>query len=217
MKRSTRERHSAPWGRAVLIGMALIMGTSAPAWADVYAFRDDSGALYYTNLPGPGRHKVKLPLRETPLKKGRVMHVAASGARETAFEPYIASAATLFSVDPCLIRAIIRAESNFNPQAVSPKGAQGLMQLMPGTARDMGVLDPFDPGENIHGGVRYFRQLLETLNGSLPLALAAYNAGPMRVIGRDRIPDIPETRNYVERVLTHYETLKPLSPGALSN
>ncbi len=108
-------------------------------------------------------------------------------------------------LDPDLIRAVIKAESNFNPQAVSRKGALGLMQLMPLTARDMGVADPFDPEENIHGGARYLYELLRMSGQNLLWALAAYNAGPARVAQKG-IPE--ETRNYVKTVLSHYRKYK---------
>jgi soluble lytic murein transglycosylase-like protein len=100
------------------------------------------------------------------------------------------------------------AESGFNPRALSPKGAMGLMQLMPSTAREMGVADPFDPVDNIHGGVAYLGRQLEALNGNIPLALAAYNAGPVRVSMFNRVPPFAETRRYVEDVLNHYYHFK---------
>jgi hypothetical protein len=123
-------------------------------------------------------------------------------------EPIIASASQRFAVDPDLIRAIIKAESNFNHRAVSPKGALGLMQLMPATAQEMGVANPFDPEENIHAGVMYLGKLLQLLNRNLPLTLAAYNAGAGKVFGRNEIPPIEETRNYVQRVMTYYKNFK---------
>ena len=109
-----------------------------------------------------------------------------------------------YQIDPLLIQAVIKAESNFDALALSCKGAQGLMQLMPGTARDMRVSDPFDPRDNINGGTRYLRKMLNIFDDDLHLALAAYNAGPEVVKNIGRIPDIPETIEYVERVLRHY-------------
>ena len=107
---------------------------------------------------------------------------------------YIQLAARYHQVDPLLVKAVIKAESNFDPNALSPKGAQGLMQLMPGTARDLEVDDPFDPFQNINGGTKYLRYLLDNFNGNVELSLAAYNAGPGRVAPLGAIPDIPETR-----------------------
>ena len=183
--------------------MILSFGGPASEAADLYSFTDEEGATYYTNVPGDGRLRVTLPPRKiisnpsfTPASNGEP------------YEPIISSAGRRFAVDPDLVRAVIKAESNFNPRAVSPKGALGLMQLMPLTAKEMAVADPFDPEENIHGGVRYLGELLKLLNQNLPLTLAAYNAGPGRVVGRNTIPPIEETRNYVQRVIKYYKNLK---------
>ena len=116
----------------------------------------------------------------------------------------IQEASRSHNVPPSLIKAVIRVESNFNPSATSPKGAQGLMQLMPGTADDLMVANPYDPRENISGGVRYLRMLLEKFNNRLPLALAAYNAGPKRVSQRLEVPAIPETQGFVQDVCTEF-------------
>ncbi|MDI6736242.1 MAG: lytic transglycosylase domain-containing protein [bacterium] len=110
-----------------------------------------------------------------------------------------------YGLNPNLVTSIIKAESNFNPDAVSKKGAAGLMQLMPGTAKELGVTNIFNPEENIEGGTKYFRTLLDNFNQNLPLALAAYNAGPETVKKTNGIPPIAETKNYVEKVLKFYE------------
>ncbi len=152
----------------------------------VIVHRDRQGKLVITNLL-PGR---------PPTWDGRA---------NPALEPIIVEAAQWYALPPPLIRAIIKVESNFAPQALSPKGAMGLMQLMPGTAAFLGVQDPFSPRENILGGCRYFRFLLNYFNGSLPLALAAYNAGHQRVVAAGfRIPAIRETQEFVTRVLENY-------------
>ncbi len=117
-----------------------------------------------------------------------------------AYNDAIAEAADLYELDPNLIRAIIRAESAFNPFAVSPTGAQGLMQLMPAVAEELNVLDPFDPRQNIFGGARYLRLLLDRNDGNLDRAVASYNAGPSAVDRFNGIPPYRETRNYVKKV-----------------
>jgi hypothetical protein len=117
-----------------------------------------------------------------------------------AYNDAIAEAAELYNLDPNLIRAIIRAESAFNPFAVSRAGAQGLMQLMPAVAEELNVLDPFDPRQNIFGGARYLRWLLDRNDGNLDLAVASYNAGPGAVARYNGIPPYRETRNYVKKI-----------------
>lgn len=126
------------------------------------------------------------------------------GGQSSLYAVEILQAAERYGVAAKLVEAVIRVESAFNPQAVSRKGARGLMQLMPETASLLGVQNSFSPGQNIEGGVRYLRHLLDRYRGNLPLALAAYNAGP-RVVDRYRgIPPYPETREYVQRVLRFY-------------
>lgn len=123
------------------------------------------------------------------------------------YREIIARACQENQVDWKLVAALIRVESNFDPRAVSPKGAQGLMQLMPSTQADLGVKDPFSPEENIQGGVRYLRWLLDAFQGDLELTLAAYNAGIRRVQAIQAVPPIPETQRYVARILALYPTL----------
>ena len=131
-----------------------------------------------------------------------------SGCRPKLAGPYlerlIHKYASHYGVDPSLVRAVMRHESGFNPHAVSPKGAQGLMQLMPGTSDLMGVQNPFDPEQNIAGGVGYLRHCLDRFGQSVPLAVAAYNAGPARVAKSQGVPSIPETQNFVKNVMATY-------------
>jgi soluble lytic murein transglycosylase-like protein len=129
---------------------------------------------------------------------------------EKAFEPYINDIAREHGVDPRLVKAVIRAESAFNQSAVSPKGAMGLMQLMPGTAMDMGVQDPYHPIQNLRGGIGYLKEMLRLFNNDLILALAAYNAGPNAVKQYGGVPPYEETRQYIQRVLQYYSHYKTM-------
>lgn len=131
--------------------------------------------------------------------------------KEESLPPYhsiILQAANQNNIDPALIRAVIMAESAYNPKAVSRSGAMGLMQLMPRTARALGVQDTFNPEHNINGGVKYLRQMLDRFNGDIKLALAAYNAGSRYVKKYRGIPPFKETRNYIKKVLTYYEAYR---------
>ena len=119
-------------------------------------------------------------------------------------------------MDPRLVRAVIATESNWNVAAVSGKGAQGLMQLIPTTAQQLGVYDAFDPAQNVDGGVRYLSMMLDRYNGDVPRALAAYNAGPGAVDRSGGVPRIRETRNYVQKVTSAYLGGTGLQPRAMS-
>lgn len=179
--------------------------------ARVYAYIDGKGELYYAPTRDSGLHKL-------PRNSGRVSHPQVFVDRSAtpiktcvprvndsiprAVNGYIQEAATKHGVDPLLVKAVIKAESNFDVTAISTKGAQGLMQLMPATAKELQIADPLDPMENIAGGTKYLRSLLDSYNGDVELSLAAYNAGPGNVKGS--IPNIPETKIYVSKVLGNY-------------
>jgi soluble lytic murein transglycosylase-like protein len=128
--------------------------------------------------------------------------------KERLFHPIILQAANRYQVDPALVNAIIMAESGYNPKAVSKKGARGLMQLMPGTAEALGVKDSFNPEQNIDGGVRYFKQLVNQFNGDIKLALAAYNAGSRNVRLYQGIPPFKATQFYIKKVFKYYHIYK---------
>ena len=161
--------------------------------AAMYSYVDEFGRLHFTNVPADPRYK------EDP---------GFDAIRKTAVQgrygKFIRTAADRYSLDPELIRAVIKVESGFNPFAVSEKGAMGLMQLMPGTAEEMHVREPFEASDNIMGGSRYLRKMLNLFEGDLRLSLAAYNAGPNKVLEKGRVPKIPETEKYVEKVLREY-------------
>ena len=122
--------------------------------------------------------------------------------------PYVQEAAAKYNVDPALIEAVIKQESAYNASAQSPVGAQGLMQLMPGTAKDLGVANSFDPRENVMGGAKYLSQLMTMFDGNMTKVLAGYNAGPGNVQKYGGVPPFKETQDYVEKVLNNYSDFK---------
>ena len=149
----------------------------------------------------PDRYDRSSPPQKPP-RKGRPFRATEGPAQD--WEALIPEVAERYALSPALVKAVIRAESAGNPRAESPKGAQGLMQLMPGTAALMGVEDPFDPAQNMDGGTVYLASMLKRYGGDLKLALAAYNAGPGRVDAYGGVPPFPETQQYVQRVLSLY-------------
>lgn len=172
----------------------------SPAFADIYKYVDEAGVIHLTNVPSNPKAKYVMILKEK-----RVFFPKGIDVRE--YDKIISQAAGKFNLDVALIKAVIKAESNFNHKAVSRAGAKGLMQLMPKTASSLKVEDVFHPADNIEGGARYLRYLLNLYKGNLTLALAAYNAGEGAVAKYNYgIPPYRETQNYVRRVLALYET-----------
>jgi soluble lytic murein transglycosylase-like protein len=153
-------------------------------------------------------HSVKMQTK--PLRAGVSVSMDQFQALnpERAYDNIISEAADAYNVDPDLIRAVVRAESAFNPMVVSPAGAQGLMQLMPALAEEMGVTDPFDPRQNIMAGAKYLRWLLDLNRGNIPLTLAGYNAGPTIVSKYKRVPPFKETQSYVKKITGFLEDAK---------
>ena len=189
-----RRRLSLPAAAAACLLLSLSGTSRAPADSIYYETGED-GTIRLTNAPGSRRYHTYLISGPFP---------GAGDAPPGLYSEPIRLAARKFGVDPNLVRAVIAAESNFNPAAVSPKGARGLMQLMPSTASRFGVRNIFDPVENIFGGVRYLRYLLDLFGGDLVLALAAYNAGEKIVQDTGGVPRFRETENYVDRVMSGY-------------
>jgi hypothetical protein len=169
-------------------------------------------------LPAPAdaRASVSLPFGSAkapsanswPAKSGFAKSGSAKFVPTPALNQVVNSASAAYHLDPDLVNSVIHAESGFNSRAISPKGARGLMQLMPGTANQLGVNDAFDPQANVTGGSRYLRELLERYNFDLVKALAAYNAGPQRVEQYRGVPPFRETRAYVARIVHEYNTKK---------
>jgi|Deesub1362A_J573_1020465.scaffolds.fasta_scaffold00876_1 soluble lytic murein transglycosylase len=181
-----------------ILSIPVLTGT---ALSDIYRYVDERGVIHFTNTPKGKEYK-------------RIMTEGTEGQHEikgphnvrdrSYYEGIILRKSRKYNLDPSLVRAIITVESNWQPYAVSKKGAMGLMQLMPATARKTGVRNPFDPEQNIEGGTRYLRTLLDMFNNDLRLALAAYNAGPETVRKFGGVPPIAETRRYIRKVLSMY-------------
>lgn len=182
---------------------------SVPAWAAVYSYTADDGEVYLSNVPADARYTVLIPGgAAAPAVEAAAPQTAPAGAvvRQVAFDSIIEQAARANDLDSALLHAVISVESHYNPKAVSKKGAVGLMQLMPDTAKRYGVSDAFDPTQNIRAGAQYLGDLLKLFNSDKSLALAAYNAGENAVIrSGNRIPRIRETLNYVPKVLNSYQ------------
>jgi len=181
----------------LLIAVMSVWITATGVDAEIYRYVDENGVVHFTNVPSDPRYQ--LFLRE---KKS----FAGSSCE---YDHIIKKCATKYGVDQNLVRAVIKVESDFNPSVVSRKGAQGLMQLMPETARDMQVSNVFNPQENIEGGVKYLRRLLDMFENDLRLTLAAYNAGENVVKKYNlQIPPYRETQDYVKKVLRYFQEYK---------
>ncbi|HET8734291.1 MAG TPA: lytic transglycosylase domain-containing protein [Anaeromyxobacteraceae bacterium] len=198
--------------RLALLG-ALLAGPSARAADTIYSFRDADGVWHFTNAPSrPGFRKIgRLESTSGVYRSGaqaRARPLPRGGAADR-YREHIRAAAERYKLPQELLLAVMAVESNFDQRAVSEKGAVGLMQLMPGTARDMYVSDRLEPAANIDGGARYLRTLANQYDGDMVRTLAAYNAGPeaVRRAGGE-IPNIPETREYVRRVVELYQVYK---------
>ena len=164
----------------------------------VYQYVDRNGLIHFTNVPTSPRYKkTRGPRAFTQLQPKRL---------SPALHETITQTSLAYRMNPALVRAVIQAESAYDPDAVSPKGAMGLMQLMPEMAWSLNVVNPYDPKQNITGGVRHLRYLLDRFGGNLELALAAYHAGESRVSRESRIPRISETQQYVRKVIRFYQS-----------
>ncbi len=172
---------------------------AAPAGAQMYKLKAPDGSTHFTNAPNDPRYQ---RMGFTTGTQAGWLRLPQGDTKPYAHE--ISEAANRYGIPERLVTAVIRAESGFNPRAVSRKGAQGLMQLMPSTASVLGVRNSFDPRENIDGGVRHLRGMIDRFPGNLPFAIAAYNAGEKAVTAYGGIPPYPETQDYVVRVLRYY-------------
>ncbi len=202
---------SLPAAAVAALVMVLLAVDIPSLQAEMYICSDQFGAMNFTNVPnGSDCKQVNLKKKNGSLA-GLTAHRVVrrySGRASTRYDREIYRIGRRYNVDPPLIKAIIHTESAFDNRAVSRCGAQGLMQLMPETAEELQVANPFNPHENIDGGTRYFRYLLDNFNEDLILSLAAYNAGPGLVSRTGGVPRIPETLQYINRVLKRYKVYK---------
>ena len=191
-------RNSQIAGFAILIASLFFLMDASPASADIYRYIDENGVMHFTNAPTSSRFKLFM----------RERRIFISKLDSKQFDPIIADASKKYGLEAPLIKAVIKAESDFDPNAISHKGARGLMQIMPMNYRLLNVENPFDPNQSIDAGARYLRDMMDRYNGKLNLSLAAYNAGPGAVDRHGGVPPYQETEEYIERVMRYYERYK---------
>jgi len=198
MSVSSKSLRRTVWLLAALAAVSL----SNAAHAQIYVYKDEFGRTFFTDAPphdGYEAYRPKGTLKRHPGARN------VSSLNPRSYDTAIRRASRQHGVSAALVKAVIAAESGFDPWAESTKGARGLMQLMPATAEELGVDDAYDPWQNIDGGTKYLCELIDRFPGELELALAAYNAGPEAVRQYQGIPPYKETRGYVKRVLSYYK------------
>lgn len=182
----------------IYIFLYIMIALATPLFADIYVYADREGVLHFTNVPTSSQSSnYKIYIKETPNKP-------LESYNEDLYDHVISEASNTHGIPFSLLKALIKTESDFNPRAISSAGARGLMQLMPENIKTLKIKNPFDPRENVMGGTWYLKQLINRFNGRLPLALAAYNAGPGVVEKYQRIPPFQETENFVKQVMEYY-------------
>jgi len=200
--------HVMTWYFKIMDRLVLIISLTAflvwgtLSYADIYKYVDENGVAHFTNMPDSKGYKKIISERPG---QNTAEPVTKSASNASDYRHIVNNKAKKYNIEPSLVKAVISTESNWNPSAISRKGAIGLMQLMPFTARDMGVSNPFNPEENIEGGTKYLRFLLDKFDWDVSLALAAYNAGPATIEESGGIPRIQETQKYVKKVLSIYD------------
>ena len=197
-------------GRGIRFAKICVFGTIflltaviSSVHADIYMYIDENGVMHFTNTPTSNQQDYKIYIKERA-------SISAKFSTTDKYDHFISEASRQYGVDSKLLKAMIKAESDFDPRAISKKGAMGLMQIMPENFEMLDLKNPFDPWENIKAGARYFKALHERFKGKLALSLAAYNAGPTAVDRYKNIPPFQETEEYVRRVLSYYRTFKQL-------
>jgi soluble lytic murein transglycosylase len=190
----------------VFVFLASLFAAPLTCHAAVYARIDENGVFHFTNIKPPARGGYRVLFGDG--KAGESPRPTVASLHKNPYDHLIRRHSEANGLDYRLVKAVMIAESNGNPMAISQKGAQGLMQIMPDTAHDLELRNPFDPEENIEAGARYLRMLKDIFKGDLELVLAAYNAGPQRVLQNMAVPRINETVNYIHRVKSYYSKLK---------
>ncbi len=196
---SSRAGRGTLW--AVVLLFCGLAGLADPAQGEVYQFTDSEGVIHFSNVPTDSRYRRQQ-------NTAAVIPLSPEEIHQT-----ILSASRRYRLDPALVKAVIKVESDFNAQAVSNAGAMGLMQLMPATVSTFDVQNPFNPSENIAGGVKLLSSLLSRFNGDLTLALAAYHAGAKTVESYGQVPPIEKTRRYIQKVMAAYKTYRGKTPS----
>ena len=188
--------------KITFICIVIMFGSFSPSsHADIYKFVDDEGIMHFTNIPNGKDYK---KIMSTPKQSSA-----------NSYDQIIQMKSIKYDIEPSIIKALISAESDWDVNAVSRKGAMGLMQLMPSTAEDMQIQNPFDPEQNIEAGTKYLRLLLNRFSGDLELAVAAYNAGPSTVEKYGGIPSFPETRKFVKNVISDHNNKSNSRPSRI--
>lgn len=183
----------------------LASGYLTSAFADIYKYIDEDGVIHFTNVPSNPSYNYRIFIKDGSRKTQKLR---LSSYSSNAYDHVITEASKKHGISFPLLKAVIKAESDFDPNAVSRAGALGLMQIMPENVKAFNMKDPFDPKENILAGTQYFKKLLERFDGKLDMALAAYNAGPGAVDSCKGIPRIKETEDYIERVMQYFNLFK---------
>jgi soluble lytic murein transglycosylase len=189
-----------PMKPILVLCAALIVLADFAAEADIYRHIDENGVMHFTNTPTSPKFKLFMRERQRFI----------SNLDNNQYDHIIAAAAAAQNLEAPLLKAVIKAESDFNPYAVSQKGAKGLMQIMPQNFPMLNVSNPYDPHQSINAGARYLREMMNRFDGKLALSLAAYNAGPGAVDRHNGIPPYQETENYIDRVLRYYHRYKSM-------
>lgn len=186
----------------IMLGLCLMQ----PAWSDFYVYSAGAGTVNLSNVPTDIHYAILPPAQREAMPVAGISEPSLKLAHKVQYDRVVAEIARTYGLDSALLHAVISVESGYSPNAVSRRGAAGLMQLMPKTAKRYGVTDSFDPVQNLHGGARHLQYLLKIFNNDISLALAAYNAGEGSVVKYgNRIPPFRETTNYVPHVLGFYQ------------